>query len=192
MSGLNLRGLRRHLPIVIVIAVLILAVPAGGALFIYSGVYNIAGDVPHTKLVFNLVDKFRDESVDAHAKGLTAPADLTSPTRISTGAGLYGELCTGCHLAPGMKKTDLSRGLYPKPPQLAYGTDLSPEQEFWIIKHGLKLTGMPSWGRTHSDDEVWDIVAFLKKMPELDPDAYKAAVSAAAATASPAGPATKN
>ena len=172
--------LRRRLGIAAVVALAILAVPAAGAAFLYSGVYDIGADAPHTKPVFWLLDTFRDRSVAAHATGLAPPGDLADPARIAKGGHLYDQLCTGCHLAPGMAKTDLSRGLYPKAPQLAYGTDLSPAQQFWIIKHGVKLSAMPSWGRTHKDAEIWDLVAFLKKLPDLDPDSYRAATGGAA------------
>ena len=173
--------LRRHLLIAAVVVLVIAAIPAAMALFLYSGVYDIGADVPHTKPVFWLVSLFRDRSVAVRAAQIAPPADLAAPSRIATGAVLYDSLCTSCHLAPGLSKTDLSRGLYPKPPQLAYGTDLSPAREFWIIKHGLKLTGMPAWGRTHSDEQVWDVVAFLKKIPDLDPAGYDAAVKSAQA-----------
>jgi mono/diheme cytochrome c family protein len=172
--------LRRQLLIAAMVVLAIGAIPAAMALFLYSGVYDIGADVPHTKPVFWLISQFRDRSVAVRAAQITPPADLAAPSRIAAGAGLYDSLCTSCHLAPGMKKTDLSRGLYPKPPQLAFGTDLTPAQEFWTIKHGIKLTAMPSWGRTHSDDEVWDLVAFIRKMPDFDKGQYQAAVKGVA------------
>jgi mono/diheme cytochrome c family protein len=181
MSERKSTGLRGRLTLVALIALLALMIPAGLALFVYGGVYDIGADAPHTKPVFWMISQLRDRSIAVRAQAISPPADLTAPSRIAMGAGLYGSLCAGCHLAPSMKKTDLSRGLYPKPPQLAYGTDLTPAQEFWILKHGIKLTAMPSWGRTHSDDELWDIVAFLKKMPDLSAAQYQAAASGAPA-----------
>jgi mono/diheme cytochrome c family protein len=153
---------------------------AGGAAFLFSGVYDIGADVPHTKPVFWLIDHFRNRSVDAHAESVKPPPNLADPRRVTDGARLYAEMCTGCHLAPGLKRTELSRGLYPKPPQLAYGTDLTQAQQFWVIKHGIKLTGMPSWGKSHTDDDIWNLVAFLKKLPDLDPDQFKAITAAPA------------
>jgi len=52
-------------------------------------------------------------------------------------------MCSGCHLAPGMKRTEISRGLYPRAPELRHKTDLTPAEQFWIVKHGVKMTGMP-------------------------------------------------
>jgi mono/diheme cytochrome c family protein len=182
MSARKPTTLRRRLATAGIVAAVALAIPAAAALFVYSGVYDIGADVPHTKPVFWLIDQFRDRSVAVRAAQVTPPADLAAPARIATGAGLYAGLCTSCHLAPGMERTDLSRGLYPKAPQLAYGTDLTPAQEFWTIKHGIKLTAMPAWGRTHDDEEVWDLVAFVRKMPDLDPGQYQAAVKSAPPT----------
>jgi len=179
MSGQALPRLRRRLLIAGVAVAAIAAVPGAIAAFVYSGVYDIGADVPHTKPVFWLISQFRDRSVAVRAARIKPPADLGTPARIAAGAGLYDTHCTSCHLAPEMEKTDLSRGLYPKAPQLAYGTDLTPAQEFWTIKHGIKLTAMPAWGRTHSDAEVWDLVAFLRNLPDLDKEHYQAAVKSA-------------
>jgi mono/diheme cytochrome c family protein len=71
-------------------------------------------------------------------------------------------------------------GLNPKPPILALLPPGSPAEEFWIVKHGIKMTGMPAWGVTHSDAEIWNIVAFLQKLPSLSPVQYRAIVASAA------------
>ena len=72
------------------------------------------------------------------------------------GAGEYAEMCSGCHLAPGMKRTEISQGLYPRAPELRRKTDLTPAEQFWIVKHGVKMTGMPAWGVTHDDELLWE------------------------------------
>lgn len=177
MSKTDRASMRHFPPLAALAAFLALAAPGAGAVFVYSGVYDIGADAPHTKPVFWLIEQLRDRSIAVRSESLVPPSDLSDPKRIAAGGRLYATLCTGCHLAPGMKNTDLSRGLYPKAPQLAYGTDLSPGEEFWIIKHGVKLTAMPAWGRTHGDDELWNVVAFLNKMPDLDPRQYNAATS---------------
>jgi mono/diheme cytochrome c family protein len=107
------------------------------------------------------------------------PNNLADAKRISSGAGQYAEMCAGCHLAPGMKRTEISRGLYPRAPELRRGNDLTPAEEFWVVKHGIKMTGMPAWGVTHSDKLLWDVVAFLRKLPELTPKQYETLVKSA-------------
>jgi len=176
MSEATPKGLPWPLKALAVTLALVAVIAGAPAAFIYSGVYDIGADVPHTKPVFQLISAFRDRSIAVRANAITPPADLDSPTRIATGGRLYGALCAGCHLAPDMPRTDLSRGLYPKAPQLAYGNTLSPAQTFWIAKHGVKLTAMPAWGKTHTDAEIWDLVAFLRKMPQMDAAQYRAAV----------------
>jgi hypothetical protein len=94
------------------------------------------------------------------------------------GAEHYAEMCTGCHLAPGMKDTEIRAGLYPRPPNLVeHGAHRKPAEMFWIIKHGLKMTGMPAWGVTHDDQGIWGIVAFLQKLPDLSPQQYEELVT---------------
>ena len=58
--------------------------------------------------------------------------------RIASGAAQYDEMCSLCHLAPGMKRTEISRGLYPRAPELRRKSELTPAEQFWVVKHGLK------------------------------------------------------
>src|SRR4026209_1904739 len=155
-------------------ALVILVGIAAGATF--AGLYNIAADVPHTQPVYWLLDTVRERSVTARAQNIPVPDNLDDANRISRGAGQYAEMCSGCHLAPGMKRTEISQGLYPRAPELRRGTDLTPAEQFWIVKHGLKMTAMPAWGVTHDDEPLWAVVAFVRNLPELTPDQYEALV----------------
>lgn len=160
----------------------LLAVIGAAALGVYGGFYNVAADIPHTQPVYWLIDTVRERSIAVRATGIVVPDNLSDPARVASGAGQYAEMCSGCHLAPGMKRTEISRGLYPRAPELRRGTDLTPAEEFWVVKHGIKATGMPAWGLTHNDELVWDVVAFLRKLPELSPDEYQATVKSAPKT----------
>lgn len=171
--------LRRHLPSTAFVVVLLLALAAFAGVFIYAGLYNIGADAPHSGFVYNALQELRERSIDSRARNIRAPADLHSPKRVAAGAGLYAEMCTGCHLGPGVEKSELSQGLYPRAPELARGTDLTPAQQFWVVKHGVKLTAMPAWGKTHSDALIWDMVAFLQAMPKMTPEQFKAAITSA-------------
>ena len=146
------------------------------SLAVYGGLYDVAADVPHTQPVYWLMTTVRERSIAVRAAGVVVPGDLTNPKRIASGAGQYAEMCSSCHLAPGMKRTEISRGLYPRAPELRRGSSLTPAEEFWVVKHGLKMSGMPAWGVTHNDELLWDVVAFLRKLPELTPDQYQALV----------------
>lgn len=176
MRGLDLR---RHLPSATFVLILLLAVAGFAGIFIYLGVYNIGADAPHSKLVYGTLDELRERAIANYSRNIKPPADLNDPKRIAAGAGLYDEMCTGCHLGPGLEKSELSQGLYPPAPELALGNDRSAAQQFWIIKHGVKLSAMPAWGKTHDDQLIWDMVAFIRQLPKMSPQQYKAAVASA-------------
>jgi len=149
---------------------------------IYMGSFDVAADKPHSEPVFWLMNTVRDRSVAIRAAGIPVPSDLADAKRIASGAAQYDEMCSLCHLAPGMKRTEISRGLYPRAPELRRKSDLTPAQQFWVVKHGLKMTGMPAWGVTHDDELLWDIVAFLRKLPDLSPSDYQAIVKSSPKT----------
>ena len=154
----------------------LLVLIGAAAVRIYSGLYNIAADVPHTQPLYWLLETIRERSVEARARDIIVPNDLKDPNRISRGAGQYADMCSGCHLAPGVKRTEISQGLYPRAPELRRTTTLTPEEQFWVVKHGIKMTGMPAWGVTHDDALLWDVVAFVRKLPELSPEQYETLV----------------
>ena len=172
--------MRYHLPSLPFVLGLIVALLLAAAAFIFFGVYNIAADAPHTRIVYSLLDSLRDRSIAIRAQDITPPADLDAPARIASGAGLYGEMCSGCHLGPGVEKSEMSQGLYPQAPDLAK-VQHDPAETFWIIKHGVQLTAMPAWGKTHPDPLIWDMVAFVRELPSMSPDDYQRLVTSAPA-----------
>ena len=157
---------------------IVLAVILAVTAFLTLGAYNFAADAPHSALVQDLIEYARDRSIEVRSEGIQTP-DLSDPGRITQGAVHYAEMCTGCHLAPGMDENEMRPGMNPKPPKLALMKGEEPEEQFWIVKHGIKMSGMPAWGATHSDEEIWAIVAFLQKLPELSPEQYRAMTAGA-------------
>ena len=149
---------------------------AGGAAAIYSGAYDVGADAPHTRPVYALLETARERSIAARADDLQVPADLGDPARIRQGAGNYNAMCTGCHLTPGAGETELSKGLYPRPPNLSL-TQVRPAEAFWTIKHGIKASGMPAWGTSMDDEFIWNMAAFLQELPKLDKARYDALVA---------------
>jgi mono/diheme cytochrome c family protein len=167
------RGIFTGILIAIVLAVVVAAVVIG------IGAYDFAADAPHTRVVAKLIGIARDRSVDVRAENIKLPP-LNDPKLIRAGAAHYAEMCVGCHLAPGVPENEMRPGLNPKPPVLARLRDAEPGEWFWIVKHGLKMTAMPAWGKTHSDAEIWAIVAFLQKLPGMSPEQYRALTQGAA------------
>ncbi len=154
-----------------------------GAAFVYSGIFNVAADEPHWSVTRRLLETTRERSIALRAREVGAPPSLEDPELVAMGAEEYGEMCTGCHLAPGMKDSEIRAGLYPKPPNLVeHGKDRTPAQDFWIVKHGLKMTGMPAWGATHDDRTIWSMVAFLQKLPQLSSAQYRELIAQARAS----------
>ena len=143
--------------------------------FIWSGLYNIGADDTHTRPVYSVLQALREQSIEHHARNIEVP-DLTDPALIRSGAGNYAAMCTGCHLAPGMADSEMSKGLYPAPPNLSRQTANDPAHDFWVIKHGIKASGMPAWGKSMEDQYIWGMVAFLQQLPTLDDAQYDALV----------------
>lgn len=143
----------------------------------YFGLVNVGADDPHLAPIHAFLTMARERSIEVRARDLQAP-NLEDEALIRAGAGNYNSMCIGCHLAPGVAETELSQSLYPAPPNLTtVGVDGSPESAFWIIKHGIKATGMPAWGKSMGDQYIWGIVAFLQKLPSLDAQEYRALVA---------------
>src|SRR5690349_22912733 len=151
-----------------VLAVMGLVAVAG---FVCSGVYAVGADEPHWPLTLELIETLRERAVAASADGIETPPDLASAERVRRGAGNYDAMCAGCHLKPGAEDSEIRKGLYPQPPDLARAAAAGdPARQFWIVKHGLKMTAMPAWSRSGVDDAtIWDMVALLQKLPALQP-----------------------
>jgi mono/diheme cytochrome c family protein len=143
---------------------------------VWSGVYDIGADAPHTRPVYALLQAVRERSIEVRAAKL-APPDLADPARILKGAGNYAHMCASCHRVPGGGDTEMSRGLYPAPPDLAREA-VDAREAFWTIKHGIKASGMPAWGRSIDDESIWNLAAFVQALPKLDAARYAALVEA--------------
>lgn len=99
--------------------------------------------------------------------------DLEDAARIRRGSGNYDSMCAGCHLKPGVEQSELSAGRNPAPPNLSRRTLTNPAAAFWTIRHGIKMTGMPAWGKHMDEDSIWDLVAFLRRLPSMTPPEYR-------------------
>lgn len=162
--------------LVSVLALLLAAGAAAGGL-IWSGTYNVGADEPHSRAVYRLLEIGRERSVAVRIAAIEVP-DLTDAELLRRGAGNYAAMCEGCHLRPGLADTEIRRGLYPQPSALPNRDAGDAARDFWIIKHGLKSTGMPAWGLSMDDGTIWGMVAFLRSLPGQSPSAYQSAVAA--------------
>jgi mono/diheme cytochrome c family protein len=167
----------RFLGIIGLLAILGAVFAAG---FFFGGFFNVAASVDDPDIVNAAIENVRAASIARHATVKPA-VSLDDPSIVRAGAKSYAERgCTNCHGGPGVEWAKFSEGLNPGPPDLKDVVgDLLPQELFWVIKNGIKMTGMPSFGVTHTDDEVWAIVAFVRRMGKLTPEQYQAMVQQA-------------
>jgi mono/diheme cytochrome c family protein len=162
----------RSIRILIALIVLLAAAAAG---FVYSGVYDVSAASSEPAWRAHLFETVKDRSIDRRVDAAAKAPQLTDPQLIRTGLIHFNEMCVTCHGAPGVPKSEIGMGLNPDPPDLAHeGAEQSPARLFWVLKNGIKMTGMPAFGMTHTDDQIWSMVAFLKQLPKLSPEQYAA------------------
>jgi mono/diheme cytochrome c family protein len=160
----------------LVLVLLAVLAGTGGALFVYSGVYNISALEQHTGPVYKLLQYAMRRSVSMRAADIAVP-ELESRERISSGLVHYRGHCLQCHGAPGVPPQAFAMGLKPMPAILAAtAREWNPAELFWVVKHGIKMSGMPAWEYRLSDEQIWDVVAFVEYMQTLSAVEYAAMV----------------
>ena len=158
------------------IGVLAIIAAVGAAIFFFGGFFNVAASEPNPGIVNWALVKVRMASVERHAREVAA-ANLDDPGTVRSGARAFATRgCTNCHGAPGVNWQKFSEGLQPDPPDLKdIVKEREPAELFWVVKNGIKMTGMPSFGATGvADNEIWTIIAFIKKLPNVSEADFKA------------------
>ena len=159
-----------------------------GLAVVYSGIYNISAISPHLQPVHSLLEIAMRRSVRLRARDIEPPA-LDPPERILRGAALYRDKCVQCHGAPGVAQDDIGKGMQPLPGPLVDALQRwRPREIYWITRHGIKMSGMPAWEYRMDDAQLWDVVAFVQRLPELTPQAYAEATRGASTPDTPAAP----
>lgn len=162
--------------IVAAIGLFLVVIAAGALAFIYSGVYDIAATRPHFAVTQWVLRTVMERSVKRQARDVKVP-DLDDPEKVHIGFKNFHAMCVTCHGAPGMPLSEISKGLYPEAPDLAEAAkNWTPAELYVIVKRGIKMSGMPAWEATHSAEELWTLVAFLKVLPTMPAAEYQGAV----------------
>lgn len=157
---------------------------ATGGIVAASGIVNVAANEPHSAFVYQTLAFARERSIANRASDIKVPEDFADPERVRRGAGNYAAMCVSCHLAPEMENSEIRKGLYPTPPNLSAKAETpsaprNAARDFWIIKNGIKASGMPAWSSGGMEDAViWDLAAFLQKMPLMAKADYEQLVAA--------------
>ncbi|GLK56379.1 cytochrome c553 [Methylopila capsulata] len=168
--GVNVRVTPKRAGIAAVAAV------AAGLAFGWSGLFNISASTKHWPVTDWFLHWVMINSVETWSIGVEVPDNLDDRALIARGAGHYATGCASCHGAPGRPRSPLTDVMSPPPPDLdAKVPTWETAHLFTIVKHGVKFSGMPAWvSFDEREDEVWSVVAFLKKLPGMTPDEYKA------------------
>lgn len=139
---------------------------------IFSGLFNVAATVVDSPPLNWMLVTVREGSIKRHARSIQAPP-LDDAARLDRGFRLYREDCVMCHTPVGRTPTQMAVGFNPQAPGFGEGSDAMTAAElFWVTKNGIRFTGMPAWGPSHSDPELWDVVAFVLALPKMSAADY--------------------
>ena len=153
------------LGVIVTLLILIL----GGLGFATLGFFPTHANVAPPRWEHHLANAAVDTSMERHAPHITNPLPPT-PENLEDGMKLYTMNCAVCHGGLDRKRNVLGGAFYPPAPQILVDVLDDPEWHiFFAIKHGVRLTGMPAWGKVMGDDDLWKIVAFVKTINQLPP-----------------------
>lgn len=168
---LSLRS--RVATVVATVAALLVFAAAAGLAFMYSGVYDVSASSPDNPVAAWLLHGTYEASLHRHARSDVAPGDLMSFENIRSGSRMYDANCALCHGAPDRPLSAVGRGIQPAAPSLLSASRRNtPKLMFWTIKHGVNMTAMPSFGKTQSDDAIWQVAAFIYAGRGITKDRY--------------------
>ena len=149
----------------------------GATTFFFGGFFNVAANHPDPDIVNWALVQVRKASITRRATD-RPPASLDDPDMFQAGSVAYTKNgCINCHGEPGVQSAKFSEGLNPPPDLRKVVTDRRPEELYWVIKNGIKMSAMPSFGADDPplrDKQIWAIVAFLKKLSSVSDENFKA------------------
>ena len=147
--------------------------------FAYSGLYDVGATSTHSRLVNWIMSTTMHASVDRRAKDIDVP-NLNDEALQLAGINDFDAMCAACHGAPGRDPEAMGQGLNPPAPDIQESAaHMTAAELFWVTKNGIKMTGMPAWGASHSDEEIWPVVAFMTQLPNLDANSYQSMLASA-------------
>ena len=181
--------MRRRLLRTAVTALVTLLV-AGAGLFVAGEFYNLTAIRQHPKWVYWALDTGRGIIVGTAAEDVAVPAGFV-PEADPAGVALYQKHCAHCHGAPGMPPAEFALGMMPVPPNMAAAArERPPEQIYWFIRNGLKMSGMPAWHLRMSEPDMWRVTATVEAMEALSPAEWSELLAASEAPRDAAVPVT--
>jgi mono/diheme cytochrome c family protein len=162
-----------------------------GFSYVRLGFLDPRADIPINGLEERIAMPAVDASVDRRAPNIKNPVNSNDASLLA-GMKIYQTNCASCHGDVDHSHAMLADSLYPRAPQFVEDAPDMPEyQNFYIIQHGIRLTGMPAWKQSLSDQQMWQVTTFLSHMDKLPPsvsDQWKAAAGPSAEGNSSARP----
>ena len=155
---------------------------AAGLAVLYGGWYNIGATAQHFPFVYTVLEEGMTQSVQNHAQDVKVPPS-GGAQQLRRGAQVYRDNCVQCHGGPGVAQSTIGMSMQPIPGPLVDATQRwQPRELYWVTKHGIKMSGMPAWEYHLPDDDIWAVVAFVRTMPTMSADDYRAATATAIAS----------
>lgn len=137
------------------------------------GLYDISATDQHLAPTFKALDVAMRRSVQRRAKDIAVPA-LGDPAQVRRGLALFRDHCVQCHGGPGVSPEPFSLGLTPSAANLVHTARAwKPAEIYWVVRNGLKMTGMPAWRFRMPEEDLWAVVAFMQVLPALSPADYR-------------------
>jgi cytochrome c553 len=165
--------LSRSVSLTVIIATLA-TVGIALAVFIVVGGVDVSADKPDGWLAEHLLHFVFNRSEASRAKSVIPPPDIAAPSRVRLAAQHFDMVCANCHGRPGFGQSVVALSMSPRPQYLprVVGQFTDPEL-YMIVEHGVKFSGMPSWPTDVRGDEIWSMVAFLRRLPKMDANTYR-------------------
>lgn len=151
----------------------------GAGIVIGTGAFDVSASTPHWGVTAKFLQMVRDRSIAVRSADVTPPENLKDRSQLVEGVVHFQAHCAVCHGAPGVEPSEIAHGMYPSPPDLSLAAaKREPAEIFWIVKNGIKMSGMPAWGG-HGDERLWSVVALTSKLPTMTATAYAELVAEA-------------
>jgi mono/diheme cytochrome c family protein len=158
--------------VLMTVGVLLVLGVLGAAGVIFSGFFNVAATVADSPPLRWMFVTVREESIKRHARDIQTPP-LADAAQRDRGFRLYRKECVMCHTPVGRTATPMALGFNPQAPTFEEN-DMTAAELFWAAKNGIRFTGMPAWGPSYSDQELWDVIAFVMVLPKMSAADYDA------------------
>jgi mono/diheme cytochrome c family protein len=159
--------------IVIILSGALAAAVLGAVVFVVTGVYDIAANVPHTQPVHSLLEYTMRKAVQRRAAEIVPPRGIDAAATVARGAACFRAHCVQCHGGPGLAPAPIGRSMQPLPgPLVDAARRWSAAELYWLTRNGIKMSGMPAWQHRMDDADLWALAGFMRALPRLDTAAF--------------------